>query len=47
MAARKGSVIASLKPAELASLMLGLLSLYLALRPCKDLPDETVVQQNG
>ncbi len=35
-----------MRPAEFASILLGLLSLYLAVRPCRDVPDETLVQQN-
>jgi hypothetical protein len=32
---------ANLRPAEFAGLLLGLLSLYLALRPCRDIPEKT------
>lgn len=37
--ARKSSVVWNLKPAESVSILLALLSLYLAVRPCRDIQE--------
>lgn len=41
MVARKSSLIANLRPAEAVGILLALLSLYLAVRPCRDIQEPT------